>query len=89
MNVLNNGGFDFPVHHSYIWNCVSWDVQGIHPASALWNTDVDQGSWPVQNGFAVQEVIDMIKSHNKGVQTHDVARRPRAGRRNAHRNTHA
>jgi hypothetical protein len=28
---------------------------------------VDQGDWPVHNGFAVQEVIDMIKTHNKEV----------------------
>jgi 3-deoxy-D-manno-octulosonic-acid transferase len=41
--------------------------QGIHTASALWNTQVEQGSWPVDNGFAVQEVIDMIKTHNKDV----------------------
>lgn len=65
LDVLARGGDEFPVHHSYIWNCVSWDVQGIHTASALWNTDVDQGDWPVKNGFAVQEVIDMIKVHNR------------------------
>jgi hypothetical protein len=45
LSLLKAGGAEFPVHHSYIWNCVSWDVQGIHTASALWNTDVDQGSW--------------------------------------------
>jgi hypothetical protein len=28
---------------------------------------VDQGDWPVKNGFAVQEVIDMIKNHNAQV----------------------
>jgi hypothetical protein len=41
--------------------------QGIHTASAIWNTQVEQGDWPVQNGFAVQEVVDMIKTHNKEV----------------------
>lgn len=64
LDVLMNGGDYFPVHQSYLWNVVSWDVQGIHTASALWNTDVEQGDWPVENGFAVKEVIDMIKSHN-------------------------
>jgi hypothetical protein len=41
----------------------------------VWNTQVDQGDWPVANGFAVQEVIDMIKSHNAGVNggRHDAA----------------
>lgn len=50
-------------------SCLSaWFLQqGIHTASAVWNTDVDQRDWPVQNGFAVQEVIDMIKAHNKEV----------------------
>jgi hypothetical protein len=67
LTLLKRGGGKWPVHHAYIWNCVSWDVQGIHTASAIWNTQVDQGDWPVQNGFAVQEVIDMIKSHNKEV----------------------
>eukprot|EP00879_Flechtneria_rotunda_P011154 GHRR01011652.1.p1 GENE.GHRR01011652.1~~GHRR01011652.1.p1 ORF type:complete len:217 (+),score=63.36 GHRR01011652.1:641-1291(+) len=67
LKVLKAGGGQFPVHQSYIWNCVSWDVQGIHTASALWNTDVDQGDWPVKNGFAIQEVIDMIKQHNAQV----------------------
>jgi hypothetical protein len=64
LDVLRNGGGEFPVHQSYLWNVVSWDVQGIHTASALWNTDVEQGDWPVNNGFAVKEVIDMIKAHN-------------------------
>eukprot|EP00882_Tetradesmus_deserticola_P019388 GHRQ01020868.1.p2 GENE.GHRQ01020868.1~~GHRQ01020868.1.p2 ORF type:complete len:180 (+),score=69.27 GHRQ01020868.1:785-1324(+) len=64
LNVLSKGGDSFPVHQAYLWNVVSWDVQGIHTASALWNTDVEQGDWPVRNGFAVQEVIDMIKVHN-------------------------
>lgn len=67
MEVLDKGGSDIPVHQSYIWNCVSWDVQGIHTASALWHTEVDQGDWPVKNGFAIKEVIDMIKDHNKKV----------------------
>jgi hypothetical protein len=67
LRLLKQGGGKWPVHHSYIWNCVSWDVQGIHTASALWNTAVDQGDWPVKNGFAVQEVIDMIKTHNSQV----------------------
>lgn len=67
LRLLRAGGAQWPVHHSYVWNCVSWDVQGIHTASALWNTDVEQGDWPVRNGFAVQEVIDMIKQHNRGV----------------------
>jgi len=67
LRLLKQGGGKWPVHHSYIWNCVSWDVQGIHTASAVWNTQVDQGDWPVKNGFAVQEVIDMIKSHNAEV----------------------
>lgn len=84
LNVLSAGGYEFPVHHSYIWNCVSWDVQGIHTASALWNTDVDQGDWPVKNGFAVQEVIDMIKTHNAGVNSRGAGnnqrRRPNNGR---------
>lgn len=77
MKVLDAGGWEFPLHHSYIWNCVSWDVQGIHTASALWNTDVDQGDWPVKNGFAIQEVIDIIKDHNKKAQAAEAARKKR------------
>lgn len=75
MNVLDNGGHDIPVHQSYLWNCVSWDVQGIHTASALWNTDVEQGDWPVKNGFAIQEVIDMVKTHNRKVKNEERSRR--------------
>lgn len=79
MGVLDAGGWDIPLHHSYIWNCVSWDVQGIHTASALWNTDVDQGDWPVKNGFAVQEVIDMIKGHNSKTRSERTKRHSSGG----------
>lgn len=27
LRLLKKGGGAWPVHHSYIWNCVSWDVQ--------------------------------------------------------------
>jgi hypothetical protein len=27
LRLLKQGGGKWPVHHSYIWNCVSWDVQ--------------------------------------------------------------
>jgi hypothetical protein len=27
LRLLKTGGGAWPVHHSYIWNCVSWDVQ--------------------------------------------------------------
>jgi hypothetical protein len=27
LRLLKQGGGAWPVHHSYIWNCVSWDVQ--------------------------------------------------------------
>ncbi|KAF6262006.1 hypothetical protein COO60DRAFT_1625174 [Scenedesmus sp. NREL 46B-D3] len=32
--------------------------------SYMWNVVSWDGDWPVRNGFAVQEVIDMVKSHN-------------------------
>lgn len=40
---------------------------------------MDQGDWPVKNGFAVQEVIDMIKTHNAQV-THKQERGKKAAK---------
>jgi hypothetical protein len=41
---------------------------------------VDQGDWPVKNGFAVQEVIDMIKTHNAAVGGHQTTEAAKAAR---------
>lgn len=63
--VLSAGGADgYKVDAAYIWNVGSWDVQGIHTASAKWNTAVQQGDWPVANGYADAAVIAAIKAHN-------------------------
>jgi hypothetical protein len=32
LTLLKRGGGKWPVHHAYIWNCVSWDVQVRHTA---------------------------------------------------------
>lgn len=63
--VLSAGGAGgYKVDAAYIWNVGSWDVQGIHTASAKWNTAVQQGDWPVANGYADAAVIAAIKAHN-------------------------
>lgn len=64
LQVLSTGGIDYKVDAAYIWNVGSWDVQGIHTASAKWNTTVIQGDWPVQNGYADAGVIAAIRTHN-------------------------
>lgn len=63
--VLSAGGVDgYKVDAAYIWSVGSWDVQGIHTASAKWNTAVQQGDWPVANGYADAAVTAAIKAHN-------------------------
>eukprot|EP00878_Enallax_costatus_P019655 GHUV01020738.1.p1 GENE.GHUV01020738.1~~GHUV01020738.1.p1 ORF type:complete len:247 (+),score=45.06 GHUV01020738.1:1913-2653(+) len=67
LKVLQSGGVKYRVDGAYLWNVGSWDVQGIHPSSSVWNTSIEQGDWPVRNGFAVAEVIQAIKSHNQNM----------------------
>jgi hypothetical protein len=65
LDVLSKGGVGgYKVDAAYIWNVGSWDVQGIHTASAEWNTAVAQGDWPVRKGYADAGVIAAIKAHN-------------------------
>jgi hypothetical protein len=65
LDVLSKGGVGgYKVDAAYIWNVNSWDVQGIHTASAEWNTAVAQGDWPVRKGYADAGVIAAIKAHN-------------------------
>lgn len=52
---------------AYLWSVGSWDVQGIHTASAEWNTSVEQGDWPVTHGYGDAEVIRAIRAHNARV----------------------
>ena len=30
LGVLARGGLDYPVHGAFVWNCASWDVQGVY-----------------------------------------------------------
>jgi hypothetical protein len=64
LQVLSAGGLKHKVDAAYIWNVGSWDVQGVHTASAKWSTAVQQGDWPVKNGYADAGVIDVIRAHN-------------------------
>lgn len=65
LQVLEKGGWgNHKVDAAYIWSVASWDVQGIHTASAKWNTAVVQGDWPVRQGFANAGVISAIQKHN-------------------------
>jgi hypothetical protein len=64
LEVLSRGGVNHKVDAAYLWSVGSWDVQGIHTASAKWNTTVQQGDWPVQNGYADPAVTAMIRAHN-------------------------
>lgn len=64
LRVLSSGGVRVRVDAAYIWNVASWDVQGVHTASAKWNTSVQQGDWPVTQGYADGGVIAAIKAHN-------------------------
>lgn len=49
---------------AFIWSVASWDVQGVHTASAEWNTSVAQGAWPVERGYADAAVSAAIRAHN-------------------------
>ena len=32
--LFKRGGVNYDISNVFLWNCVSWDVQGIHPASS-------------------------------------------------------
>lgn len=64
LQVLSTGGLKYKVDAAYLWNVGSWDVQGIHTASAKYDTSLNQGDWPVRNGYADAKVIAAIKAHN-------------------------
>ena len=54
LKVLAQGGLRYPTSGAFLWSIVSWDVQGIHPASSSRN-----------GSFADPVIIEMIKQHNK------------------------
>jgi hypothetical protein len=51
--LLADGGQRFRVDGAYLWSLVSWDVEGIHPASSS-----SEGS------YAQPEVAALIRAHN-------------------------
>lgn len=32
--LFKRGGINYDISNVFLWNCVSWDVQGVHPASS-------------------------------------------------------
>eukprot|EP00877_Chromochloris_zofingiensis_P008388 jgi/Chrzof1/3802/Cz13g09110.t1 len=54
LKLLAKGGGKYPISGVYLWNVVSWDVQGLHPASSS-----KEGS------YADPVVTAAIKKHNK------------------------
>ena len=52
--LLAQGGGNYPVDAAFLWNLVSWDVQGVHPASRG-----DNGG-----SYADEYVVDKIQQHN-------------------------
>ena len=63
LQLLGLGGINYKVSGAFIWNVVSWDVQGIHPASSS-----GEGS------FADAQSMAMIKEHNVKVNAARVAK---------------
>ncbi|KAI8472826.1 MAG: hypothetical protein J3K34DRAFT_519379 [Monoraphidium minutum] len=55
--LFKSGGINFPISGVYLWNVVSWDVQGIHPASSS-----GEGT------FKDEVITQQIKEHNAWVR---------------------
>lgn len=53
LQVLSKGAIQYPVSHAFLWNIVSWDAQGIHPASSS-----SEGT------YADPVITAAIKAHN-------------------------
>lgn len=54
LKLLSTGGITYRVDAAFMWNMVSWDLQGLHPASSN-----SEGS------YAVPAVAAAIRQHNK------------------------
>jgi hypothetical protein len=48
---LSRGGLRYPVSGSFIWNCASWDVQGVYTSSG-------------EGSYADPVVVERIRRHN-------------------------
>lgn len=57
MELFRMGGRDWKVDGVFLWNVVSWDVQGIHPASGKY------GGSPEET-YADKTVTGWVKEHN-------------------------
>jgi len=55
LQVLSKGGLKYPVSGAYIWNCASWDVQGIFAGGK-------------EDSYADPVTVQRIKRHNAAVQ---------------------
>ncbi len=49
--MLEKGGLRYPVSGAYLWNCASWDVQGIFAGGK-------------EDSYADPATIQKIKRHN-------------------------
>ena len=62
MDYAKKGGLEFKVDGMYLWSIVSWDVCGIHPASATWGcTDLATCS------YAIPEICKKITDYNNAI----------------------
>jgi hypothetical protein len=56
MDLFRTGGLQYPISGVYLWNVVSWDVQGIHPASSEWGN--------LNNSYRDTTIMEWIKQYN-------------------------
>lgn len=61
LKLLSTGGQKYKFSGAYLWNVVSWDIQGIHPAS--WENG-DSNSVQSGRSFADPVTMAMIRDHN-------------------------
>lgn len=57
MELFRMGGDQFKIDGVFLWNVVSWDVQGIHPASGKY------GGTPEET-YADKTIMGWVKEHN-------------------------
>lgn len=57
MELFRAGGDQFKIDGVFLWNVVSWDVQGIHPASGRY------GGGPEET-YADRAIMQWVKDHN-------------------------
>jgi hypothetical protein len=57
MELFRKGGEQFKIDGVFLWNVVSWDVQGIHPASGRY------GGGPEET-YADRTIMQWIRDHN-------------------------